>query len=56
MFANDNSDRRKATAQHVHLMMKTNVSAYFASKRRTGTGKTLNKEMILYSAVVYKKY
>jgi hypothetical protein len=41
MFSNDDNDRRKATARHVELMVETNVSAYFASKRRIGTGKVL---------------
>jgi hypothetical protein len=41
LFANDDNDSRNATAWHVDLMAETNVSAYFASKRRIGTGKAL---------------
>jgi hypothetical protein len=50
MFANDDNDRRKATARHVELMAETNVSAYVASKPRIGTGKVLTKNHSIVSA------
>jgi hypothetical protein len=46
MFSNDDNYRRKATARHVEIMAETNVSAYFASKSRIGTGKVLTRKRI----------